>query len=564
MTKLIKLLLFLCLISNMVFGQCMDSTFLFESEALKAQISTNGMLFADKLGGESIFQFQDSEISMIQRAGLWIAGRDPSHSLKGAIHNEDNFLSCDFTSGRTDGFGQDEYWVVTAEDIEEHLTDYFDNMVIDNPNPVIFGWPGAGNVYFSEYNDGQQLPEAGDAGLAGFHDSCANGIYEPQHGEYPIVDLKNYSNHSPFYPEKILWMVINDQKDHQISGFNEIDLDVHITMFHFDCEAEPSLQNSLFVEYKFINRSVDYLGDVYAGVYADLNVGCSTDDYLGTFTDNYGTQVYAYNATPQDTDCTSTWQGIPPVVVVNHLRTPFDEFGNHLSTTSMPIYLSNEAPPGARAPGNPQEYSYALNNRFIDATPLVEGGLGYQASQYATDYAFPGLPQNSDEWSERTAENPLFDRAILLKSGPFELNPNEAKASVFAFSIFDNPNAQSIDDQIIYAKEYALRTGGVLEEIHTSLDIFDYDCSPITNTKNLTSSHQISISPNPSNGIFYLSNNNLESISFQVFTTNGQKVHSGKTNNQQIQLSHLSSGMYLLQLIMKDGSMMSKKIIIQR
>ena len=86
MTKTITLLLLLCLVSHIGYGQCMDSTFLYESEALKAQISTNGMLFADKFGGESIFQFHDSEISMIQRAGLWIAGNDPSHSLKGAIH----------------------------------------------------------------------------------------------------------------------------------------------------------------------------------------------------------------------------------------------------------------------------------------------------------------------------------------------------------------------------------------------------------------------------------------------------------------------------------------------
>jgi hypothetical protein len=541
----------------------MDSTFLFESETLKAQISTNGMLFADKFGGESIFQFHDSEISMIQRAGLWIAGRDPSHSLKGAIHNEDNFLSCDFTSGRIDGFGQDKYWIVTADDIIAHVEDYLDNWVIDNPNPAIFGWPSVGNVYFPEYNDGLTLPEAGEHGLAGFFDRYPNGVYEPHLGEYPILDLQNYG-YDDIFPEKILWMVINDQKSHQISGFEKIDLDIHITMFSINCEAEPSIKNSLFIEYKFINRGIEHLYDLYAGVYADLNVGCSNDDYIGTFTNNYGTQLYAYNAASQDENCTTSWEGVPPVVLINQLSSPFDDYANAVPVTSMPIYHSNIVPFGGRAPGNPQQYYNVLNNHFRDGSPLVEDGLGYQSSTTIADHIFPGLPMNINEWSERTAENPFFNRAALIKGGPFNLDHDEAKSAVFAFSIFDNPDAQNIDDQILFAKGQAFRTGGIINEMHINHGAFEYECSPITNTKDLTSSHQISISPNPSNGIFYLSNNNLESISFQVFTTNGQKVHSGKTNNQQIQLSHLSSGMYLLQLIMKDGSMLNKRIIIQK
>ncbi len=79
---------------------------------------------------------------------------------------------------------------------------------------------------------------------------------------------------------------------------------------------------------------------------------------------------------------------------------------------------------------------------------------------------------------------------------------------------------------------------------------------------------EISIAPNPSNGVFSIqySNDILDNASLQVFSMLGNLVYKQNLKNelnQEIDLNSLAEGMYYIQIQNKDKSF-SKKIVLQR
>jgi hypothetical protein len=71
----------------------------------------------------------------------------------------------------------------------------------------------------------------------------------------------------------------------------------------------------------------------------------------------------------------------------------------------------------------------------------------------------------------------------------------------------------------------------------------------------LNSIKEVSVSPNPSKGIFYLNLNDVNASSFEVFSVLGAKVSSNKVNSQNvmIDLSNFKNGVYLLKVISEEG-----------
>ncbi len=75
---------------------------------------------------------------------------------------------------------------------------------------------------------------------------------------------------------------------------------------------------------------------------------------------------------------------------------------------------------------------------------------------------------------------------------------------------------------------------------------------------------KISVYPNPSNGIFHISNQNNQAITVTVYNITGEKVYENKCNdnNVPINLSNQSQGLYILN-IDNGNSVVTQKIIIQ-
>ncbi len=76
----------------------------------------------------------------------------------------------------------------------------------------------------------------------------------------------------------------------------------------------------------------------------------------------------------------------------------------------------------------------------------------------------------------------------------------------------------------------------------------------------LTKPDEISIYPNPVSGHIYFANLN-ENARIKIININGETVVNNHINNPEINVSHLPSGPYLLQVILPDGKLLTRKFI---
>ncbi|MEN0005197.1 MAG: hypothetical protein AAF798_13680, partial [Bacteroidota bacterium] len=379
MNKRLVLSLVCCVLAHLSYAQAPIQFTLEGANSTKVGVTTNGRLFWDDTKGN----FSGAEgVDMLQVGGLWLSGFDPSGNLKGAIQEYNATENSDFKPGLIDPntqepFAVNEFWRVTEEEINNHLLDFEDNGVIDNPQEAIFGWPGRDNHFFEQYND-FPLPST-FSGLAPFWDNNGNGIYNPDDGDYPIVEIRGCGA-QPIIPAEMVWFGFNDFGAHS-SGMLSLNVEVHATVFTFACDNEQGIDNSVFVRYKIINRGTEPLVETRAGFLTAFSVGCPNNDYLGTNTD--WNLVYGYNSEATDEAC-GLFDGLvspPAVVATKFLRGPFNELGQELGLSSiMPIYYNSPSlPPAMRAPSTPTEYYNYLSGTWRDGSELMVGGNGYQS-----------------------------------------------------------------------------------------------------------------------------------------------------------------------------------------
>ncbi|MFW6019423.1 MAG: S8 family serine peptidase [Bacteroidales bacterium] len=74
---------------------------------------------------------------------------------------------------------------------------------------------------------------------------------------------------------------------------------------------------------------------------------------------------------------------------------------------------------------------------------------------------------------------------------------------------------------------------------------------------------KLKISPNPSDGIFYIKNPELNTFDLSVFDLTGKKLLSRSAQKNMIDLNNLSDGIYIIQ-ITTDKQSFTEKVIIQR
>ena len=73
-------------------------------------------------------------------------------------------------------------------------------------------------------------------------------------------------------------------------------LEVHAMVYAFDAPNDEALSNTIFVNYKFFNRSTNDYHDTYLGLWNDWDIGYAWDDYVGC--DVQRGSSFAYNGLP--------------------------------------------------------------------------------------------------------------------------------------------------------------------------------------------------------------------------------------------------------------------------
>jgi len=456
---------------------CSDAVTQIEQDInnVRARLLTGGDVWWD--GGDGRYVVPKPppgvpEVSSIYAGAVWIGGKDPGGNLKVAAQsygrNEGNF---DFYPGplyegdpdypegqindpRRGTIGQDtcakwdKFFVVEGANIDKHVANWRQALASgqsfldpDEISEDILGWPGRGNRFFEGIHQ-FQLPLT-QQGLAGFWDQDGDGNYEPDEGDYPIIEIRGCLDVEPkSAPDQMIYWVYNDAGNTHDETDSETPLKMEIQVQAFAYKTNDDINSMTFQRYKLINRAIERLDSTYFAMWIDPDLGCSNDDYVGCDVDR--SLAYVYNSDQVDGagDCSceggvNTYCNEIPILGIDYFRGPiapiYDnsdppiQIGEEELGMSSFTYANradaNGPAPQTTDPETASEYYNYLSGKWRDGSPLTFGGDGFQTGGEPTSYAFFDPPNMEGGWSMCQEDLATSDRRTLQASGQFTLLP---------------------------------------------------------------------------------------------------------------------------------------------
>ncbi|MEL7121398.1 MAG: hypothetical protein AAFO07_18265, partial [Bacteroidota bacterium] len=403
---------------------------------VRARLLTGGDAWWDGTDGRYVVpkvQPGIPEVSSIFAGAVWLGGVDPAGNLKVAAQTYGrNDGSFDFYPGPLNPeTGQteqdqcakwDKFFTVTGEDIETHIRNWERAQlegVEYNPDDIpkdVKGWPATGNQFFFEVHQ-FELPNT-TQGLAGFWDQDGNGVYNPDQGDFPIIEIRGCTD-KPQFPDEMIFWIYNDAGNiHSESMGDAIQMEVQVQAFAYATNDE--INDMTFQRYKLINRAVESIDSTFFAMWVDPDLGCFTDDYVGCDTTRDLAYVYNEDAIDGQTGCScpagvNTYCEEVPILGVDYFRGPLDELGNELPMSSF-TYYNNGAigspPVGTTDPANAQEYYNYISGSWRDGSPFTFGDDAYQDGE-RINYAFTEPPNDPNGWSMCSQNLAFGDRRTI-------------------------------------------------------------------------------------------------------------------------------------------------------
>jgi hypothetical protein len=370
-------------------------------------------------------------VSSLFAGALWIGGIDDGGQLKIAAQTYRQ-TGNDFWPGPLDDLGSaddvvcsafDKHWKISNKDIQE-----FKDLSEQNGGPVPIGsihrsileWPGRGNPHAI---GAKGIPLNLDAKkpLAPFFDFNADGLYNPEDGDYPVFETKDCQ----VDPDQMIWWIYNDKGDvHSETGGEPIGLEIKAMAFAFATNDE--VNDMTFYQYSVTNFSSIALDSVYFGQWVDADLGYAFDDFVGC--DPSRSLGICYNGDAVDGPAAQSYGANPPIVGVDFFQGPkkyfYDAQGSIIDSVilgmSKFLYYNNDF----STIGNPEVASHFygyLSGTWKNGSPFTEGGNGFGGTVLA-DFLFPDDP-GSGKWSECDENNTPADRRFMQSAGAFRLEP---------------------------------------------------------------------------------------------------------------------------------------------
>ncbi len=455
-----------------------------EINNVRARLTTGGDVWWDGNDGRYIVPKPPPgvpEVSSIFAGAVWLGGRDPGGGLKVAAQdygrsggNFDYYpgpLTDDGTTSKDTCARWDRFFNVKGQDIRDVRAAFEE--IRDTPGATldpsdiptdILGWPATGNDYFFEVH-GFELPNT-TQGLAGFWDENGDGIYDPTTGDYPIIEIRGCGE-TPQFPEEMTFWIYNDAGNTHRQSNTPLQIQMEVQVQAFAYTTSDDINSMTFQRYKLINRATEDIFDTYFAMWVDPDLGCYTDDYVGS--DTTRSLAYVYNEDELDgaTGCTcpqgvNTYCDEIPILGVDYFRGPIApifnaegvQIGEEELGMSSFIYINNggvgDPDPQTTDPSTAEEYYSYLQGRWRDGSPLWNIGSGFdQSGAEETPYAFPAAPNDPSGWSMVTAELPFGDRRTLQASGPFTLRPGAVNELIIGVvwvpdQTYPNPSIQRL------------------------------------------------------------------------------------------------------------------------
>ncbi|MEO1625380.1 MAG: T9SS type A sorting domain-containing protein [Bacteroidota bacterium] len=430
-------------------------------------------------------------------------------------------------------------WKVTRQDIEEHLADWKDNGVIDRPIANIYGWPGRGNAFFDDYNaDAIEL----DQSTAPFFDQDGEALYNPDQGDFPILDLPGCdpSEDDLIQPDEMYWFSYNDfGPNFEVEGAS-IGAEVQCMVFVYNCSEETPLNNSIFVHYRIINRSLEIVDSMYVGTFADFDIGNPADDFIGS--DPSRNILFGYNGDATDED---GYESNPPAMVVQRMRgLRADDLQELPIAHALPVEIKDDESQSIL------EFYRLLSGSERNGDPLPNDGQ-----------LFTGDPNGNNLDNEVAAGNVPGERSGLMSTGPIRMMPGAVQQMVVGYTFYQkegNDYLQNVTE--IYAGSDQIQSG------FDACMLRGAGCNAITSAVELEPA-KLDIFPNPSSALLNIQSQEVNLISLRLSDVSGRILvdRQFEQAQQNIELSthYLANGLYLIEGRLADGRPFGEKIIVQ-
>ncbi|MEM9834908.1 MAG: T9SS type A sorting domain-containing protein [Bacteroidota bacterium] len=486
---------------------------------------------------------------LVQDGGFWIGGRDPSGVLEMiSIDGRDSVGGAPLVINQLEGF-----YKVAKSDIEQHIADFFDDGMVDNQDPTIYGWPGKGNPHFNTIH-GEPLP-IDLTNTASFFDYNLDNIYDPDDGDFPSI---RSGSHAADFSE-LYWYTFS------VANSIKLNFDVGVHLLTLDCPTGINDENIAYVGlfYDFITANAEDLIHCALGFSVIDGLGDSEDNYVGIDTTSIGfSTAYMYNAQPSD----AVLGDNPPAVGLHLSRGPwlyvFDDDGNQVGqyqsasfTNFLPLFPSATEVPFITPPSSAQQARYdMLFSVWGDGRPLYYGGDGYDEDNFLARYAYPDYPNDPNGWSELQNQNPAGRRGFLASIADFELRRVKEGNVVhqqFALAISATGRAEDHLSQVNLLRGHA---DTIFSTMYPALPGFYEPICPDepNSTTDLISEASISLYPNPVDTEFRFSGAlNQQRGTMVIYNTRGQEVLVNKEANfmESTNVDFLPSGVYFARII---------------
>ena len=566
-----------------------------EGNDVRMRVFSNGHIgWADTIPWVGYYVPADSLISPLFSAGLWIGGMDPQGTVRSFAQSylideqEEVFpgplaVGTAFISPATSA-AYDRVWTVSAEEVLQHSA--WADCVADPDCDETVEFPD-----YSIPDDFIQWPAHGDQQqgqaefLAPFFDRNGNGSYEPAFGDHPCVP-----------GDQAAYVIFNDNlAPSTYTAGLPLGLEIHMTAFSYSNE-DPAIDQTVFVHYRMINRSDTAYQDVYVGTFADMDIGCPVDDFIGS--DVGRNMMFTYNWDDIDEQCLfSPGYGVtPPAFGINVLKGPllvpdgYDDlydislpayngtgFGdgtldNERAGMHSMVYFNREGYAAMTDPSNDQHVYNYLQAIWKDGMHLTYGGTGYPGDTSAVEaqFMFPwdsdpmgvgteGIPMPS--WVE-TSQGNLVDRRGIMGSGPFMLPAGGEQDILFGYvyarasSGGATASVEALKLRVDSVKAFAQTIPGIMapgqlcEGIITGIESFDPGYSTLL------------IHPNPAADQIIMKGTSLSKGRIQLYDLHGSLVaqRSIASVPAVLNVQDLRPGVYFLRYEMKDRNVFGRFI----
>lgn len=388
-----------------------ESTFedVIEHGNFKASFTAKGNLFwngmTHTINGQEVhlnFPGDENKITVFA-SSMWIGGINQNNQLCLAA---ERFLQVgtDYDAGPVSDVYDSNYderfsnlWKLSKDEIIYHSLHYNSQgyQMVRN----IEKWPAHGDVQYGE------APF-----LAPFYDANQNGIYDPQNGDYPIIQ-----------GEQAIYMIFSDDRNpNSESGSQQIGIEIHAMAYVIEVHQDSVFNDVLFLKYNVFNRRNNDYTQLYIGHWSDIDIGHPYDDYIGC--DTILNCFYGYNGDlidgyPNSTTNLDFYLNAPPAQSIVFLNNNMNAFVFHnnfgFDTLNADPHFS-------------EQYYNLLKGYKSDGTSWIN-----PITNQPSHYIFPGNPFDTNQWSEITSGNIPFDRRGLGSIGPFDFASGES----FCFDI---------------------------------------------------------------------------------------------------------------------------------